>query len=248
VHSWTVSRFWRKNRRNNGGGVFGVDLNRNWGHMWGITLPHNSAGNGNPTSDVYWGPGPFSEPESQSLRDLALSRPGLRGHNDVHSHGQYLLHPWAWTSQASPDAAVFLETSTQMRAEILAVHGLAYAPGRWYAVLYPSAGAAVDWFYSQLGAVTYTVELRGGRFDPPPNQIRPCGEENLPAMLYHSAWVMAEYPFRADWNGDCVYDIFDFIDFLNDFAAGNLRADYNGDLTLDIFDFLDFSNDFGIQR
>ena len=26
---------WRKNRRNNGGGIFGVDLNRNFGYMWG---------------------------------------------------------------------------------------------------------------------------------------------------------------------------------------------------------------------
>lgn len=248
VYSWTTDRFWRKNRRNNGNGTFGVDLNRNWGHMWGISLPHSSAGSPNPSSQVYWGPGPFSEPETQALRDLALSKPGLRGHNDVHSFGQMLLHPWAWTPTASPDAAWFLETGTRMRAEILAVHGRSYTPGTWYSVLYPSAGAAVDWIYNTFRAVTYTVELRGGRFDPPPSDIRLCAEENLPAMLYHAAWVMAEFPFKADWNGDCVYDIFDFLAFQNDFAAGNPRADYNGDMVLDIFDFLDFANDFARER
>ncbi len=248
VHSWTTSRFWRKNRRNNGNGTFGVDLNRNWGHMWGISLPHQSAGNGNPSSDVYWGPSAFSEPETQALRDLVLSKPGFRGHNDVHSHGQMLLHPWAWTSQDSPHAAWFLETGTEMRSRILAVHGLTYRPGKWYNVLYPSAGAAVDWMYADRGAVTYTVELRGGRFDPAPSHIRPCGEENLEAFLYHSEWVMDEFPFKADWNGDCVYDIFDFLAFQNDFAARLPRADYNGDLIFDIFDFLEFANDFAIQR
>ena len=31
IYTWTNNRLWRKNRRDNGGGVFGVDINRNWG-------------------------------------------------------------------------------------------------------------------------------------------------------------------------------------------------------------------------
>jgi murein tripeptide amidase MpaA len=34
VYSMEKSRYWRKNRRNNGG-TFGVDLNRNYGYQWG---------------------------------------------------------------------------------------------------------------------------------------------------------------------------------------------------------------------
>jgi len=34
-HVWNVDNLWRKNRRNNGGGVFGVDNNRNYGFDWG---------------------------------------------------------------------------------------------------------------------------------------------------------------------------------------------------------------------
>ena len=34
-HVWTADNLWRKNRRDNGDGSFGVDLNRNWGFAWG---------------------------------------------------------------------------------------------------------------------------------------------------------------------------------------------------------------------
>jgi carboxypeptidase A1 len=30
------NRYWRKNRRSNGKGVYGVDLNRNWDINWGL--------------------------------------------------------------------------------------------------------------------------------------------------------------------------------------------------------------------
>jgi len=35
VYSWTTDRMWRKNRRDNGDGSFGVDPNRNWSFEWG---------------------------------------------------------------------------------------------------------------------------------------------------------------------------------------------------------------------
>ncbi|MFQ5807469.1 MAG: M14 family metallopeptidase, partial [Phycisphaerae bacterium] len=35
VYSWNTDRMWRKNRRNNGGGSYGVDLNRTWSVGWG---------------------------------------------------------------------------------------------------------------------------------------------------------------------------------------------------------------------
>src|SRR5690606_34974590 len=85
VYSWEHERFWRKNRRDNGDGTFGVDLNRNWGHMWGTSLPHASGGSSRTRSEVYWGTGPFSEPETQAMRDYVLGVPQLRGVNDIHS-------------------------------------------------------------------------------------------------------------------------------------------------------------------
>src|SRR5690606_24982078 len=56
-------RMWRKNRRDNGDGTYGVDLNRNYATGWGG--PGSSA---SPKSDVYHGPGAFSEPETRAVR------------------------------------------------------------------------------------------------------------------------------------------------------------------------------------
>ena len=55
------SGMWRKNRRDNGGGEFGVDLNRNYGFMWGYDDIGSSP---DPWDETYRGTGPFSEPET----------------------------------------------------------------------------------------------------------------------------------------------------------------------------------------
>lgn len=58
---------WRKNRRDNGDGTFGVDLNRNYGYEWGF---NNQGSSPNTSSELYRGPSAFSEPESRMLRDF----------------------------------------------------------------------------------------------------------------------------------------------------------------------------------
>jgi len=55
VFTWNNNRLWRKNRRVNSNGSFGVDLNRNWGDHW-----CEDGGSTNPNSDTYCGTGPFS--------------------------------------------------------------------------------------------------------------------------------------------------------------------------------------------
>src|SRR5262245_2453975 len=62
---------WRKNRRDNGGGVFGVDLNRNYATGWNAPNGGNST---SPSSDTYRGTAPFSEPEIAAIEAFAVSR------------------------------------------------------------------------------------------------------------------------------------------------------------------------------
>ena len=47
---------------------------------------------------------------------------------------------------------------------------------------------------------------------------------------------------RADIDGDGQLTLFDFLEFQNLFAAGDLRADFDGDGQLTLFDFLEFQN------
>ena len=61
--------FWRKNRRNNGDGTFGVDLNRNFDAKF--------MRNTNTQSNTYGGPHAFSEPETWVGRRQ-------NGHGDSH--------------------------------------------------------------------------------------------------------------------------------------------------------------------
>ncbi|NOT51971.1 MAG: T9SS type A sorting domain-containing protein [Chitinophagaceae bacterium] len=85
---------WRKNRRNNGDGTFGVDLNRNWSFDWGnCSGASSSCGSSNTSSDVYWGPSAFSEPETQAVRNFVISH-HLVSMIDQHAFGPYYSLPF----------------------------------------------------------------------------------------------------------------------------------------------------------
>ena len=85
---------WRKNRRNNGDGTYGVDLNRNFGFAWGYD---NLGSSPTPGSETYRGPSAFSEPESQAVRDLALLK-NYKTHFNLHSYQNAFLYPWGSVS------------------------------------------------------------------------------------------------------------------------------------------------------
>jgi hypothetical protein len=107
---FTTNNLWRKNRRNNGGGVYGVDLNRNHAFGWSAAC----GGSTSPSSDTYRGPAAESEPEVQTIVALASDRRFAKV-LDYHSSGREVLYayscsanPWAasfWASEAAALAA-----------------------------------------------------------------------------------------------------------------------------------------------
>lgn len=247
-YTWTNERFWRKNRRDNGNGTFGVDLNRNWDYQWGLTLPHGSAGNANPNSGVYWGSAPFSEPETVAISNLLLQYPNVRAALDVHSYGQLLLHPWGFTPDPSSEDGDFTAIGEQMQIGIKSIHGKHYNYGRSYTAIYPTSGASIDWYYAVGGAWSFTFELRGPSFAPPPDQILPCAEETFEAVLRFAEMTADNFRFVADWNRDCKHTVFDQIEFVADYGAGNMECDLNGDGVLNIFDYIVFTSLFEERR
>lgn len=191
VFSWTNDRMWRKNRRNNGGGSYGVDLNRNWGYQWG-----GEGSSGNPDSEIYRGPSAFSEPETQAMRNFVQNNSRVRAYMDYHSYSQMVMYPWGYTDQSCPDAAEFDALAGKMADLIRGVHGKTYIYGPIYSTIYPASGVSVDWVYganlSQRKIMALTVELRDtGQYGflLPKEQIIPTCEENLPAALAHGDWV-----------------------------------------------------------
>lgn len=193
-HTWSTYRMWRKNRKNNGDGTYGVDLNRNFGYQWGAIPGGGSSGSTN--SDTYRGPSPFSELETQAIRDFVLAHPNITAYMDYHSYSQLLMWPWGYTPSLTPDNAKFSAVGNKMQQLIEAVHGTYYEPGPVNTTIYQANGVSIDWAYAPppdgAGRFPFTIELRdSGEFGfvLPPEQILPTCEENLPGILYLSRWA-----------------------------------------------------------
>ena len=167
----STHRLWRKNRRPNPDGTFGVDPNRNYGYMWG-TLNIKTSSHV-PSDETYVGPRAFSEPETRAVRDL-IARELFGGVITYHSYSQLILYPWGYTDEPSPTARPRSDGGARRRrcrALIEAVHGKVYIPQQ-SSELYPTAGDTTDWTYGIYGIPSFTVELRpahgrGGRVHPP---------------------------------------------------------------------------------
>jgi murein tripeptide amidase MpaA len=180
VYTWTNDRYWRKNRRNNGNGTRGVDLNRNYATGWG-----GQGSSSNTSSEIYRGPSPMSEPENQGLANLVQNLPNVVGFIDYHSYSQLIMWPWGYQSALCPDDAVHRFVGGRMRSAIFNYSGMVYQDGPINTTIYPASGTTVDWFYSPIGAISMTVELRDtGQYGflLPESQILPTQQENWQAF------------------------------------------------------------------
>ncbi|MBM3312216.1 MAG: zinc carboxypeptidase [Candidatus Aminicenantes bacterium] len=197
-YSVRVYRYWRKNRRANGGGEFGVDINRNYGFKWGLD---NQGSSPNPASEVYRGTAAFSEPETRAVRDLFLSR-SFRAMVSYHSFSQVILYPWGYTSAPPPDFSTLNGLAQKMAGVMKTVSGRTYALGQGIAMLnYLTNGDTIDWTYGTAGIPSYTIELPpvdqlGGGFFNAEGDIDLIFRENLPALLDLLQWAVDDFAAR----------------------------------------------------
>jgi choice-of-anchor B domain-containing protein len=87
-------------------------------------------------------------------------------------------------------------------------------------------------------AVTNQFRVRFSVADQPNNSVTEAAVDAFEIVR------MACDTCRADLTGDGELNIFDFLEFQNLFAGGDLAADFDGDGSLTLFDFLEFQNDF----
>lgn len=177
---------WRKNRRNNGDGSTGVDLNRNFGYQWGY---NNSGSSGTPSSETYRGTAPFSEPETQAIRDLCNTK-NFKTALNYHTYSNLLLYPWGYINSPSPDNALFVEYSTDM------VQFNGYENGQPPVILYDVNGSTDDWMYGEQTSkpkiFPMTPEVGSTGFWPSQGEIFPLAIENLFPNLYYT-WAAGEF-------------------------------------------------------
>lgn len=140
---------WRKNRRNNGGGSFGVDLNRNYATGWNAPNGGNST---NPNDDTYRGPSPMSEPEVVAIDNFISSRQFVQGMS-CHTYTDILLHPWGYQNGSPSNVADY----NVIGARATAQNGLVFGPVS--TSLYIAAGNSVDHNHAVHGMLAWTPEL-----------------------------------------------------------------------------------------
>ncbi len=185
---------WRKNRRNNGGS-YGVDLNRNYGFQWGLDDTGSSP---NPSSDVYRGPGPFSEPETQAIRKLCNEHAFGIALN-YHTYGNSIVYPWGYApSLFTPDSTAFRLIANLLTEENGYLHGTGDQT-----VGYFSNGDSDDWMYGEQTEknkiLAFTPEA-GESFWPPSNQILRICRQNV-LMHLRAAHLVNYYPRLEDLSG-----------------------------------------------
>lgn len=215
--------WWRKNRRPNGDGTIGVDLNRNFGYEWGRDDVGSSP---NTESLVYRGPAPFSEPETAALEAFIASRDFVMVLS-YHSYAEVLIYPWAYDQLFTVDHELYRSLGERLTAE----NG--YASGNVAeGILYTVNGGSDDWGYGESTAknsyLAFTVEVNNanqGGFGPEDVWIQPTFDLMLPmnlrflelaveprSVLGPLAPVLASAPAFAggtlslSWSGDDPFD------------------------------------------
>jgi murein tripeptide amidase MpaA len=187
-YSQTNDALWRKNRRPHpgNGNCIGVDINRNFDFLWDHLTKFASDSRVSASDDpcdrqVYRGPLPTSEPETQNVVWLLDTYSQIRWHVDVHSAVPVILHSWgsdqnqtkdstqyflngAFDSvRGRPDDAAYGEYITQddldivealgnrMNDAVQAVRGDDYGVAQAFG-LYPTSGASDDYAFSRYVA------------------------------------------------------------------------------------------------
>jgi len=190
-YTWSNDRMWRKNRRPNSNGCFGVDNNRNWPYMW-----NRGGSSSNPCSDTYYGPGAGSEPENSAIANYLKNTPRVGCYIDWHSYTQLWMSPYGYSTVLPADYSKHMAILRPGVLAIEKIHGQRYVAGPIASTIYVASGNSVDYAYSIGILHSYTFELRDtGRygFILPPAQIIPQGEEVMAAVFILGDVVSKEF-------------------------------------------------------
>lgn len=193
---------WRKNRRNNNDGSYGVDLNRNYGFNWG----YDNSGSSPYTSDpTYRGFAAFSEPETQTIRNFCNLHNFSNALN-YHTYSNLLIMPWGFENTHTPDSSNFMNYAQSMTQ----FNGYTYGLAGY--IIYNVNGDSDDWMYGEQSskpkilAMTPEVGNSSDGFWPATNRILPLAEENLFPNLFYTQVAggynsIVSYQFQNDFNG-----------------------------------------------
>lgn len=196
--SGTEFAYWRKNRQPiPGSSQLGIDLNRNFGFMWGCC----EGSSGKPKNETYRGWAPWVAPEVVAYRDFIRSRV-VDGRQQIsvaiswHTSGELILWPYGYTDDPNVRTMTADDrlTFTALAAAMSALNGYAGQPAQR---LYTVDGDQASWSHYEQRIFHYTFEMYPAEIDfyPTDEHIRPQVERNREAVLY--LLEQADCPYRA---------------------------------------------------
>ncbi|XP_055602204.1 carboxypeptidase B-like [Uranotaenia lowii] len=169
------NKMWRKTRRPLGvSKCFGVDCNRNFNVSWGI-------GTNRFCSLLYRGERPFSELETQHLRDIFRKlRPNCRFYLTLHSFARSILYPRAY-SRTLPFN--WKQQHDVAQAGVDAMHcasGVKYRCGSASSLLKIAVGgSSIDYAFDiEKVPLALAMEVASKGFHPPEQNIAKICEES----------------------------------------------------------------------
>jgi PKD repeat protein/murein tripeptide amidase MpaA len=174
----TGGGMWRKNRRNNGGGVYGVDLNRNYGYGWGTTGTSTNMSN-----DTYCGTAPYSEPEVQAMRWLVQNHKFVSAFN-AHTYARSILFPIGTTTAEFADHHDYFQAETNHMAQFNGYTAMKSS------LLYQASGDSDDYMYKMDIGVgvkdtmfVHTPEVGTAFWQPSSEILATCKEMLFPNIV-----------------------------------------------------------------
>jgi hypothetical protein len=173
-YSRTHFSFWRKNRRDNKDGTFGVDLNRNFSIGYGKST--------NTASNVYSGPNPFSEPETQAMKKFVDSKDNITIALDYHSQGNVFFPAHKFNHEQEIDGTDLNTICANMNYEISKVTGRKYGIHRGKPPTKLISGSGREYYYS-LGIISAVVEVGTRNIPDFMQNMKESIDENIPALL-----------------------------------------------------------------
>ena len=185
----------RKNRRDNGDGTFGVDINRNYGLNFGYD---NTGSSINSNADNYRGPSGFSEPETQIMKEFCEAHTFKIAIN-YHTYSDVLIYPWGYkTNFFTPDSNVYKAYGALVTQENGYIYG---TPNQ--TVGYVANGSSDDWMYGEqntkakIMAMSAEAGLVSDGFWPAQSRIVTICKDNI-AQNLHIAQLATKYAIATD--------------------------------------------------
>ena len=167
--------FWRKNRRKNSDGSFGVDLNRNF--------EIGFSPNKDMSSNVYSGPSAFSEPETSALRDFVLEHKNITIALDYHSQGNVFFPAHNFIHEDAEDAIDLNLLAGNMAEEIKKESGREYGVHMGKPPVHLISGSGREFYYSQ-GALALVAEVGTRNISDYKEHMSENIDENIPALMF----------------------------------------------------------------